>query len=249
MKKKKEIICILITAVLLGTAGCSYKEFEDSLRSDLKGENTESDENANTASINTESDGEKEANVYYVGDTAKFGGEVSVEGVNEKVTIDEIWYTLNEVDIVKDVNELGISMADFSQSFSNQDKISAEGKLQEGYSFISINVSVKNISSTFVDPDTGHNMLIDSTAAPESGISNQESISGFEAAYFSGHDDNKEKHYLKYTLGTGEEKDYTVGWVVPDELLEEPFYYVVGASSNKEWQKYFLLNGSEGDSR
>ena len=245
--KRKIGIVVAVCITLISATGCSYREFEDSLRSALKGETTEAEENVRTASINTETDGEKEKNVYYVGDTVKFGCE-NVDEAGNITFEDEVWYTLNKVDIVKDVNELGISMADFSSSFSNKDKISAEGKLQEGYSFIGINVTIKNIGDTSVDPDSGHNLFIEDYAAPESGISNQEGIFGVEGAYFSGHD-NREKHYMQCTLEIGEEKNYTLGWVVPDEMLEEPFYYVLGVATNPEWQKYFLLNGSEGDSQ
>ena len=243
--KRKIGIVVAVCITLISATGCSYREFEDSLRSALKGETTEAEENVRTASINTETDGEKEKNVYYVGDTVKFGCE-NVDEAGNITFEDEVWYTLNKVDIVKDVNELGISMADFSSSFSNKDKISAEGKLQEGYSFIGINVTIKNIGDTSVDPDSGHNLFIEDYAAPESGISNQEGIFGVEGAYFSGHDENRERYYDRFSLAVGEEKTYTVGWVVADSMLEEPFYYIIDNGNLDATQKqYFLLNGTE----
>lgn len=240
MRKKKAIICIVISAALLGTSGCSYKEFEDSLRSALKGEKTSDlpSDYVNEASINTEDDGEKDKNVYYVGDTIKSENPVFGE---------EVWYTLNNVNIVKDVNELGISMADFSTSFSNRDKISEEGKLQEGYSFIAANVSVKNIRGTYVHEETGDNMEIEWQAAAETGILDPTGIVGLELAYFSGHNENRERYYYWFSLPVGEEETYTVGWVVSDQMLKEPFYYIIqgGDTGDTTKNQYFLLNGTE----
>ena len=33
-----------------------------------------------------------------------------------------------------------------------------------------------------------------------------------------------------------------VGWLVPNEMLEEPFYYVIGAGLESKSYQYFLLN-------
>ena len=235
MKKKKAIICIVISAALLGTSGCSYKEFEDSLRSALKGEKTSDlpSDYVNEASINNSTDDE-DKNVFYVGDTIISTFDYPDESGNI-ISENEVWYTLNKVDIVKNINELGISTKEFGGSFSNEGKISDNGELESDYSFVLATVSVKNISVTDVDPDSDYNMLIESMAGTASGILDPEGSVTLEAAYFSGHDGKNEKDYLKFNLEAGKEKIYTVGWVVPDEMLEEPFYYINGSAYSAEY--------------
>ncbi len=249
MSKKKAILCIVISTVLLGSSGCSYKEVEDSLRSALKGEKTNDlvSDYVNEATINNSAD-DKNKNVFYVGDTIKSTFDYPDESGNI-VSEDEVWYTLNKVDIVKNINELGISTKEFRAAFSNEDKIADNGELESDYSFVVATVSVKNISATDVDPDSNNNMLIEWMAGPASGILDSAGPVALEAAYFSGHDEKNKKDYLKFNLEAGKEKVYAVGWVVPDEMLEEPFYYVIGAAYSAEYYQYFLLNGSEGDSQ
>ena len=246
--RKKALALLMAGAAVLGTAGCSYMEFETSLRSALKGEESRVSDYVNEASLNTDSDDEKEKNVYYVGDTIKSAFEYPDESGNI-ISEDEVWYTLDKVDIVRNVTELGISMDDFSNSFSNEDRISDDGKVQEGYSFVAVNVTIKNINDTDVDIDSNHNMYIDCFAGTQSGILDPAGAVMLECAYFSGHDEEKVKNYYAFSLDVGQEGDYTVGWVVPDEMLEEPFYYVIGTAYSAEYYQYFLLNGSEGDSQ
>ena len=251
--RKKALALLMAGAAVLGTAGCSYMEFETSLRSTLKGEEGRESDYVNEASLNTESaentdsDNEKEKNVYYVGDTIKSAFEYPDESGNI-ISEDEVWYTLNKVDIVRDITELGISMDDFSNSFSNEDRISDDGKVQEGYSFVAANVTIKNIDIDF-DVESSHNMYINDYAGTKSGILDPTGPVMLECAYFSGHDEDKVKNYYAFSLDVGQEGDYTVGWVVPDGMLEEPFYYVIGTAYSAEYYQYFLLNGSEGDSQ
>lgn len=188
----------------------------------------------------TETEGKN--GVFYVGDTitdAMYGPTPEERRKTE--------YTLKKVDIVENINDVGIAWADLMPG-SEQNKILESGELDtaEPSKFVVVTVNLKNIN---IDPNSDSAMvcqMISSTSGCESGILNESGAEFLEACYFSAHpQENMQQDYYRYSLDIGEEMEVRVGWIVPDAQLEEPFYYVLGSWGMPEDYQYFRLNAEE----
>lgn len=241
--KKKALLCFL--SISLGINGCSYKKWEDSVHKSLQGDANQAEDYVNPASIpntasaspSTHSASDSSGVVRQVGETITC---IDVMG-------DEVQYTLHDVEIVDSIHELGIS----SEDLINTSLIGSNGKILEKDGdkncFVAVNVTVKNcnidISQT---PQGQYPMLIEMCSGSESNILSEDGPFLEYAVYFNGHpemDGDENKDYYGFSLEKGEEMDAMIGWIIPQKMLEEPFYYIISGSGTAENYQYFLLNG------
>lgn len=235
MKTKWKLITSVICIFFLLSA-CSYKEFEDSMKSKLNKE--EEEEYINPAIVpEASSQSEKEDDsksdekkLYTVGDTITY----SYPGDEDET----FQYTLKKVQIVDNINELGLKKDDFTDSLF----IETNGDITKNYRLLTVDVLVKNIEYNIFDEEGDTPILF-----IEDGLGFKEAIEDpngpflFEAAYFSEHSLGN-KDYYKFPLAIGEEVEATIGWFVPaDQIMEEPIYYVIGTGGQFENYEYFEL--------
>lgn len=228
LKRLKVLIILYLMISLL--VACSYREFEDSLRRQLDGEDENEiinetivpdrseDETDSEAGETNDEQSENEADrLYYIGDTAlQFGVE----------------YTINDVQISDNIHEVGLDRA----GFIDVDRIEDNGEIQAGFKLVTVDVTIKNISAGGYDPDGEHdkpNLFAEDLIGFKSGLEDPIGPFMIEADYFSEHppyEQNQWTDYIQFQLDYGEEREATFAWTVPTERLNsEPLYYLTGA--------------------
>lgn len=242
MEKGKTLLCLIVLS--LGISGCSYKDWEDSVHNSLQGNAKETDNYVNTASI---PDAESESTSEY----SEYKNTDRVYEVGETITsIDvignEVQYTLKNVEIFDSIQELGISSEDFISTSLIGNSGEILEKDGEKNCFIAVSVTVKNcnidISQT---PQGQYPMLIEMRSGSESNILSTDGPFLEYAVYFSGHPEmagDENKDYYGFSLEKDAEMDAVIGWIIPQKMLEEPYYYIISGSGGAENYQYFLLN-------
>lgn len=188
---------------------------------------TETEYNASTEMTEPERRNE----VFYLGDTIthEFFGMKSE-------------YTLEKVDVVDNINDLGISREDVVEFLRDQISEAGEPDTVQPSKFVVVTVKVKNVNIDPNDNEQNWMLCMDSRAGCESGILAEGGSMSLEGCYYSAHMEGDD--YWRYSLGIGEEMTVQVGWIVPEEQLEEPFYYIIGSGAAELYQ-YFRLNPEE----
>ncbi|MBU5595004.1 hypothetical protein KQI76_07480 [Amphibacillus sp. MSJ-3] len=232
---KKSIVIYLCLIFSLLTA-CSYREFEDSLKQEL---NNDEDVHVNEAIVPEQpAEDEEDDGLFFIGDTIARGG---------------VEYTLNDVRISKNINEVGLDKVDFFW----QDQIEDNGDIESGYKLVTVDVTVKNINYTDYElrtnPDLERdkpNLFIESYIGFKDDLEDPNGPFIIETSYFSEHppiEQDQWNDYYQFLLDHGEEVDAIVGWIVPiDQLNEESLYYLNGSEGRAEDQQYFYII-SEGE--
>ncbi|HHU18985.1 MAG TPA: hypothetical protein GXZ58_01835 [Bacilli bacterium] len=234
LKRTKGVLFLCLIFSLL--TACSYREFEDSLKQEL---NNDEDTHVNEAIVPEQPAGDEEDDgLFFIGDTIARGG---------------VEYTLNDVHISENINEVGLDKVDFFW----QDQIEDNGDIESGYKLVTVDVTVKNINYTDYElrtnPDLERdkpNLFIENLIGFKDGLEDPNGPFTIEDSYFSEHppiEQDQWNDYSQFLLDHGEEVDATVGWFVPiDQLNEEPLYYIIGSAGRAEDQQYFYII-SEGE--
>lgn len=164
-------------------------------------------------------------NIYHVGDSMEY--TYFDDGT--------IHYTLNDVKIGTDIEAMELSLSQFDDS----SMIQADGTLsQPGSSLVAVWVTVKNI-----DVDMQNNFWgIEAVAGNEENIFAQDGPYVLYSCYSSEWSGESQKDFYKLSMEQGEERQMVIAWLVSDDLLDSPFYYVIGGSNPPENWKYFVLS-------
>ena len=240
---RKTLLCLCIF-LLMALVGCSYREFEDSIRDKAaKGDG----DYANEAEIPEETgenipgsekepeESEQQNAVGAVGDTIRLAYDPESGEV--------LAYTLEKVETGISMEELGLVPEDFDDASIFDEK----GVLKESADcqLVVVTVTVKNVNVDLerLRQQTGEQdpLFIEMFAGSESNILHPDGPFLLEACCFTEHPENIQDFY-KFSLEKEEEMTARVGWLVPNEMLEEPFYYVIGAGLESKSYQYFLLN-------
>ncbi|MCJ7839333.1 hypothetical protein MUB24_00125 [Lederbergia sp. NSJ-179] len=234
MKKMKGITILFFCVLPIFLSACSYREFEDSLKSKL---NKEEDEYSNPAKIVDESSEDEEQGPFSVGDTITYTEE-DIQ-TDTKQTIE---YTLNKIHVSDNINDLGLNVDDFT----DKSLIADNGDIKKKNRLVTVDVTVKNISHQGYDSEADDPILfIESSVGFKEGIEDPNGPWTLEESYFSEHpplDQNNGQDYSQFPLPIGDEIDVTVGWFVPaDQLKNQPLYYIIGQSGLAEDYEYFEL--------
>lgn len=233
MKRKLiTAVCMMCLGSML--TGCtSYMEMEDSLKSNIIEEQVEKNEENET-----ETEWENKADVSEE-TTAGIGDTIEFTDIEGKI----MQYTLEDVKIVTNLNEVGLSTKEFAGGIT----VGEDGCIEdaEENSLIVITVKVKNINIDLENVEEEYPLCIEMCAGNESNIKNPDGPFMLEANYFSKHPDGLNEYYMYY-LEKGEEMEAKIAWLVPNDLLEEPFYWVIGNSYSTEYFKFFQLNKETG---
>lgn len=250
MKNKCALLATMIFLLLLLSA-CSYKEFEDSLKSKLNKPEEEyinpskipdqSPENGNIENENAESGSPEladsvEKTLYSIGDTITltYPGAGSLQ------------YTLNQINVSENINDLGLNKDDFVDTMP----ISNNGDVDGDFRLLTLDVTVKNIDFVLLKEDVDKDipvLPIELAIGFKSGIEDPNGPFSLHASYFSEHqpkDDNgHNQHYFYFPLETGGEMEVAISWFVPtNELRDEPLYYIIGYPVSPEDRKYFKID-------
>lgn len=226
--RKVSIIFLCMLTVLL--SACSYKEFEDSMRSKI---NNKGEEQYNNPSIipDSASESDEEA-LFSIGDTITY-------------TFDDqsIQYTLNQVHVLDNINDLDLNIDDFA----DKDLIAGDGVIEDTYRFVAVDVTVKNIDFEGDDSEVDEpNLFIESLVGFKEGIEDPDGPFVLYASYFSEHpplDQNHGQDYYQFSLSFDSEMNATIGWFLPtDQLEEDTLYYIIGGEGSPEYFRYFELN-------
>ncbi|GAA4060373.1 DUF5027 family lipoprotein [Amphibacillus indicireducens] len=239
-KRTKGVLFLCLIFSLL--TACSYREFEDSLRQEL---NNDEDTHVNEATVpeqteevvEEETDGEEDI-LFFIGDTIARGG---------------VEYTLNDVQISENINEVGLDKV----GFFRQNPIEDNGDVESGYKLVTVDVTVKNINYTDYELRTDPNLerdkpilYIEGRVGFKDDIEDPNGPFTIEHSYFSEHPPIEQdlwNDYSQFQLDHGEEVEATVGWFVPiDQLNEESLYYISGSPGRAEDYQYFYII-SEGE--
>lgn len=234
MRKTRKISIIFIYVLTVLLSACSYKEFEDSLRSKINRDGDEQYIN-HTSVPDSSPDSDEES-----GDKRLFSIDDTIT-----YTFDDqsVQYTLNQVHVLDNINDLNLDIDDFA----NQNPISDDGAIEETYRFVAVDITVKNINYKGYDSEEDDSiLLIESLAGFKSGIEDPNGPWTFESSYFSKHpplDRNDGQDYYHFPLPPGHEMDAVVGWFLPtDQLGEEGLYYIIGGAGDSKYYQYFELN-------
>ena len=234
LNKKSTVIYLCLIFSLL--TACSYREFEDSLKQEL---NNDEDTHVNEAIVPEQpAEDEEDDGLFFIGDTIARGG---------------VEYTLNDVHISKNINEVGLDKVDFFR----RTRIEDNGDIESGYKLVTVDVTVKNINYTDYElrtnPDLERdkpNLFIEYLIGFKDDLEDPNGPFTIESSYFSEHppiEQDQWNDYSQFLLDHGEEVDATVGWIVPiDQLNEEPLYYINGYAGRAEDYQYFYII-SEGE--
>ncbi|GAA4060376.1 DUF5027 family lipoprotein [Amphibacillus indicireducens] len=234
-KRTKGVLFLCLIFSLL--TACSYREFEDSLKQEL---NNDEDVHVNEAIVPEQpaEDEKDDDGLFFIGDT---------------IARDGVEYTLNDVHILKNINEVGLDKVDFFW----QDQIEDNGDIESGYKLVTVDITVKNISYTdydlSIDPNLERDkpiLYIEGRVGFKDDIEDPNGPFTIEHSYFSEHPPIEQdlwNDYSQFQLDHDEEVKATVGWFVPiDQLNEEPLYYINGSPGRAEDQQYFYII-SEGE--
>lgn len=226
--RKISILFLCVLTVLL--SACSYKDFEDSLRGKI---NNEGDEQySNPSSVPNHSSESDEETLFSIGDT-----------ITETFDDQSVQYTLNQVYVLDNINDLNLDVNDFD----NKNPILDDGAIEEGYRFVVVDVTVKNINFEGDDLEKEDPILfIESSVGFKEGIEDPNGPWTFEPSYFSEHpplDQNQGQDYYQFPLPIGDEVDTTIGWFLPaDQIEEDTLYYIIGGAGDSQYYQYFELN-------
>lgn len=175
--------------------------------------------------------------------------------VGETLVWESVWktsmeYTVEKVETVENLNETQIKSEDFSNasvvkengSFAMPEEAGNEGKCV----FLLVTVKVKNIDFLGYQPDAKQPELFAENLLSLSGaLDNTQDVNAWSADYFSGHrEENRDKDYFKYTLQPGEETELSIGWVIPEEKMQQELYYIIGIGTDH----YMYVRLNEGES-
>lgn len=245
MMKKKVFALAMISALCLSS--CSYKEFENSLKSTFRDSSSEEhEEYENPASITDNSASDHSAD-----DNSSGSGNVYLPGDTVSQTMpvgdDEMQYTVNKMEIVHNINDLNLNSDDFY--WMDSPEVDSEGNIldSEGKKncFLALYFTVKNCNINLSTEQEEYPLCIESHIASESNILDPNGPFLEEAVYFSGAPDDEDirrKRYLWFRLDPGTEMDAVVGWIIPESMLSEPLYYVMNSGGDAELYEYIWLN-------
>ncbi len=224
--------------VIILLSACSYREFEDSLKDTFNKDDEE--EIVNTVTLPETASDSEDNSLYSIGDTISF-----TYADNETVE-----YTLQQVIISDNINDLGLDKADFY----DQSLIEDDGTVDGAHQLVTIDVRIINKDYRGFNFDVEQDkasLYIELAVGFKNGIEDPDGPFLLHASFFSDHsplDQNQGQDYYKFLLGIGEEIDVTVGWFVPTDLLEEePLYYIIGYEGHAEDFQYFQLTLLDGE--
>lgn len=235
---KKILISIVIFAFSLLLSSCSYKEFEDKLKSDMNNKEQNIDVPnmepgiVQDNNINPNDETEPHNEVPPIEDS-------SIYKVGEKVT-----YTfeenIQEYTITKVTEDDNIS--DLDQNHFIDKTLIEDGKLKEGYKFIMLDVMVKNISQ-FSDEsgeDESGKLYVSALSLAKRDDAEEDKIFFPEVTYFKNPAKDSEdlKDAYKYRLPIGQSAKFQMGWVVAEEYFNSDLFICIGGESNFELRKY-----------
>lgn len=260
---KRQILAVVLILGISMLAGCSYKQFEDSVKEGLSKER-ETDAKKNlSAAMSSDSIPQNGAyieegkNVYYKGDTFVH---------NSAFGLEEVEYIVKDIYWVDNVSEFGITKDDFIGTFPRlidgtyddkellaisdsgeivyQDGRPAEGKM------LLVKLNIKNIGSN----NTGHkdderDFFMGISLGSEEGILRTHSNT-WDIAYYSEHPpltDGPRNDYYYFSLPVGTEKEVLIGWFVTEEFMQQPLYCLIGGHELGKWDywKYIKVSGED----
>lgn len=252
MRRQKVEMAVLSVILTICFTSCSYKSFEDSIRNRNQevSESTE-EKYVNSASISDHKESE-ESKEEENNDTEK---ENESNVFEQEETVTSIWkdgemqYTLNKTEIVQNIQDLNLSLEDFS--FTGDPLIDESGNIidsngEKNY-FIAAYVTVKNCNVDINEAETEYPLQIEMCSGAKSDILTPDGPFLNYAVYFSAHpqDGDINKMYYYFKLEPDSEMEAVIGWIVSESMLTEPYYYVINSFGTPEEYQYFLLNESQ----
>src|SRR5699024_1550217 len=144
------IICLCLILAFL--SACSYREFEDSLRRKFEDEGEFN--GINETIVPGPVDDEKDIDLS-VDETNAEQNESETDSLNYIGDMDSqygVEYTLNDVQISDNINEVGLDR----DGFFWIDHIEENGEIKAGFKLVTVDVTIKNISAGGYDPDGEH---------------------------------------------------------------------------------------------
>lgn len=251
---RKKVFLILGFAGILFLGGCSYREWEDSLRSELSDmpdgrqhkpseddavvEDNEAAKNDGTMEPEVPKIPEtEEEGLYGLGDTVVFRHTaMGSEGKKGQMS-----YTVESVAAFENIGDSGLERDDFSDLV--KESIGEDGTFGEGYILLLLTVRVQNIDIPVDAEREAYPFMVEHWLTNRSQL--DDPINGLpmaELCYFSGHpNENQAQDYSKFLLEEGEEMEMQVGWIVPAFYRDEPFYYVLNREFATEKQYWIEL--------
>ncbi|WP_062046888.1 hypothetical protein [Bacillus sp. JCM 19034] len=217
--KRKVIIgfCVIMVAL----SACSYREFEDSIKT-LK-ENDLEDNIENTVKVSEDVENGDEQIVYSIGDTIVY----RTKDMEIEEEVEQYQYTLNQVQVADNIHDLGLQIDDFLR----RKMIAENGDIEDNLRIVTIDATVKNLQNT----NPSATLQVENFIGSQLDIEDPNGPFFLEAVYFSEHapfELNNGSDYYYFSLDFGEELDITVGWLVPSEMIEnESLYYAIGTTS------------------
>lgn len=207
---------IMITCSLTACSG-SYREWEDSVLGRNKDLNVE---------MGTPMASSLE-HVFSVGDT-----------ITDKLMENETQYTLKRVDIVENVNDIGITREDFPDDVKTKINRNGEVNTEEESRFVMATLVVRNEAGGA----DGMQMMEIQAGGETRVMDENEVLLGAEFYRDISGNHIGEPYFNSYSLEEGEEMTVQLGWFITVEELQEPFYYVISTWGKPEDRQYFRLN-------
>lgn len=226
---KKTLVMALLTACLVCMTGCSYKNMEDAFRkevTDVAQTITNETDNGSETDQTAESinDADSDGQIHQIGDTVVIEWPIDSEGGTASES-----YCVTDVAVLSTLEGSGITPDDFLAGELYR------GDIPEGQKLVLASVHLKNISHELLsDPDIDQEerdypFCVTIYGGNAYNLFNSAGITAMGASYFSEHPDGNERKYYGYYLEPGAEMDYKIGWLVPENMLQDAYYYVLGA--------------------
>lgn len=247
MKKKMNRILSTVLFAMIVFSGCSYKEFEDGIKTKVSGGGNSED---GSAILMTEETPDMQENKIY-----GMGEEIPAE--------DGISYIVESTRFIHNINDAGLKQEDMNVLYSTTldedgNIVSGDGfdesqkawykadSGQQEYGLLLVDITVQKVS----EADTDSQMDADMDGIPNvwpsirigtgQGIQYQHGINSCEAVYLDAQSSGK--NYYTFNLPVGEKKQIQMGWILPQNTLDMEWYYIINAGYDKEKYKFCKLD-------
>ncbi len=231
----KFLMLITLLLISLSFTSCSYKELEDSLRS-TQGEEEEYVNTNEKPEASIEGEGQASTTSSDLGVIMNIGDTFITTAPGPDKT-EEVSYTLNEVDIISNLNDTVLNYDNFYQSgFWNEDgSLLNEG--EELYLIVA-DLTITNISKP------ADELYIACFAGTEYGLFEDPSGPIVEELVYSEFREESlgEKAAYELNIEVGESVTGKVAWLVTQTNLEGDIFYIMNGESGNDRMSYFLLN-------
>lgn len=239
--KKIIAIVIMVASTTILFSGCSYREFEDSLRDKEKVEGDDNYENNVTIPKEENKDETKEET------KEETKGEANGQKQGEKHVFlytdasgQQIQYLIKDSKLIHNINESGLNIKYFNDDNLIQPDGTLSSKVNDNNVMVIMDMKIKNIS--YVEEENGEPLVyIEPCIGYSSDITDPDGPWLIYACYYDGMLDSGQDFY-KTRLEVGEEKEVKIGWIIDASRLEdEELFYVIGSGGYPEDYQFYTI--------